>query len=70
MVLDIWFLPGARPASSMTRIPINGGEVVAIKVGTASWMLLPAHGRELLFAHKAGSAQARDSALALSGKVP
>ena len=41
-----------------------------MKVGTASLMLSPAHGREMLLAYKAGCAQigptARDSALALA----
>lgn len=43
MVLDGWFLPGAKPASSTTLRPVNGGGEVAINMGTASWMLLPAH---------------------------
>ena len=53
----------------MTRTSVNGGGEVAMKVGTASWMLSPAHGREILLAYKADCAQieptARDSALAL-----
>ena len=57
----------------MTRIPVNGGGEVAMKVGTASWMLSPAHGRKMLLAYKAGCAQivptARDSALALRPEI-
>ena len=33
MILDSWQVPGAKPASSMTRRPVKGGGEVAMKVG-------------------------------------
>ncbi len=36
----------------MTRIPVNGGGEVAMKVGTASLILSPAHGGEGTSTHR------------------
>lgn len=46
VVLDCWQVPGARPASSMTRTPVNGGGEVAMKVGTASLVMSSGHDKE------------------------